>query len=324
MKPNKFYTRIRRTRLVRRAIVATRRIVLPGFDGMPLYDVLVFFIKGVINGAITTRASSVAFKFFIALFPAIIFVFTLIPYIPVDNFQGILLETIRGALPNNFYQIVEGTIRDIIMRPHSGALSIGFILTLYFSSNGILGMITAFNNTIHSIETRSLVRQYMISFALVIILFLILLIAVFAIIAGTQILDFLYAKQMIPSALVYYLIRITKWIIVVLMLFFAVSFIYYLAPARRAHFKFISAGSTMATLLFIGTTAAFNFYLNQFASYNVLYGSIGTLIAIMMWFYANSLVLIIGFEINASIAGARLKKSMPPEEPDEPLLNQQE
>lgn len=308
MEKNKYYIRIRNTRFVRKAIHATRKIILPGFDGLPLYDVLVFFVKGLIDGAVTTRASSVAFKFFIALFPAIIFMFTLIPYIPVHDFQATLLGTISGAIPENFYAIVESTIEDIIMRQHSGALSIGFVLTLYFASNGILGMITAFNSTTHSIETRGIVKQYMISIVLVLILFMIVLISVASIIGGTAILDYLREQGIFTNTLVYFLIKFTKWIVVVLMLFFAVSFIYYLAPARRAHFRFISAGSTLATLLFLLTTLGFNFYVNQFANYNVLYGSIGTLIVIMMWFYFNSLVLIVGFELNASIAGARHHK----------------
>ena len=307
-KKKKLIDRFLTQRWVRRLIVASRRIVLPGFDGLPLYDVLLFFIKGLMNGAITTRASSVAFKFFVALFPAIIFVFTLIPYVPLPNFQETLLETIRGALPENFYQIVHGTIEDIIMRQHSGALSIGLVLMLYFASNGLLGMITAFNATTHSIETRSLWRQYMISFVLMLILLTIVTVAVSAIIMGTWLLDLLRDREVLDSALMYYLLKFVKWVVVVAMLFFCISFIYYLAPARKSHFKFISAGSSLATLLFLLTTIGFNFYVNQFSNYNALYGSIGTLIVIMMWFYFNSLVLILGFELNASILGARKRK----------------
>lgn len=148
--------KLRSSRIFRVFRSITTKIVLPGFDGMPLYDVIVFFVKGLFDGAITTRASSVAFKFFIALFPAIIFLFTLIPYIPIENFQTTLLESIRTALPEKFYILVNGTITDIVSRQHSGLMSIGFILALYFASNGILGVIIAFNSTSHNIETRGL------------------------------------------------------------------------------------------------------------------------------------------------------------------------
>ncbi len=307
---NKLYVKIRNTKQARLLVKATRRIILPGFDGMPLYDVLLFFVKGLLNGAITTRASSVAFKFFIALFPAIIFIFTVIPYVPVENFQTALLSTIKGMLPLNFYLLVESTIQDIILRQNGGLLSFGFLLALYFSANGILGMITAFNNTMHSIETRTLFKQYVVSICLVLILVIILLVSVTAIIGGTGLLNILFEHHIINSAITYYLIKISKWIVIVLMIFFTVSFIYYLAPAPKTRFRFISAGSTLATLLFIATTLGFNFYVDRFSNYNALYGSIGTLIIIMMWIYFNSLVLIIGFELNASIAGARIQRQL--------------
>lgn len=304
----KLYIRFRNTKAVCLLVNITRKLVLPGFDGVPLYDVLWFFLRGLINGAITTRASSVAFKFFVAMFPAIIFLFTIIPYIPINNFQETLLGTIKGLLPGNFFTIVESTVQDIITRQRGGLLSVGFLLALYFSSNGILGMITAFNNTTQSIETRSLLKQYIVSLLLVFILSLILLLTVAMIMGGTAGLNFLVERGLLEHALVYYLAKYGTWAVVMIMLFFAVSFMYYLAPARKTRFRFISAGSTLATLLFLAAIGGFNYYVNYFAKYNALYGSIGTLIVIMMWFYFSALVLIIGFELNASIAGARVHK----------------
>jgi membrane protein len=311
----KMYTKFRSLRWVRILVMLTRKIILPGFDGMPLYNVLAFFVRGLMNGAITTRASSVAFKFFVALFPAIIFFFTLIPYVPIENFQMTLLQTVQGVLPENFYRLVDTTIQDILLQHHGGLLSVGFVLALYFASNGILGMITAFNNTTHSIETRSVFKKYLISIVLVLIIVVILMIAITAIIAGTSIINYFFNHHLIGSRINYYLLKVCNWTVVVLMVFFVVSFIYYLAPARKTRFRFISAGSTLATFLFIGATAVFNYYFDHFSNYNALYGSIGSLLMIMMWFYFNSVVLIIGFELNASIAGAKKRKeeaSLPP------------
>jgi membrane protein len=304
----KLYVRIRNLKAVRTLVHLLHGIVLPGFDGMSLYEVLSFFIRGLLDGAITTRAASIAFKFFIAMFPAIIFFFTIIPYIPLPRFQDTLMLTIQGLLPGSFYNLVEDTIRDIILRQHGGLLSLGFFMALYFSMNGILGMITAFNNTTHDIETRTIVKQYMVSLFLVIILAFILIITVALIIGGTIGLNYLVQHNMLDTSINYYLILYGKWILIILMLFFAISFMYYLAPARKTKFRFISAGATLATLLFILTTLGFNYYVNNFAKYNALYGSIGTFIVIMMWFYFNAIVLIIGFELNASIANARMQK----------------
>jgi membrane protein len=306
---NKLYIRIRNLRFVRLFVGLLGRIILPGFDGLSLYEVLKFFIRGLLDGAVTTRASSIAFKFFVALFPAIIFFFTIIPYIPIENFQETLMMTIKGMLPLNFYNIVEETIRDIITRQHGSLLSFGFLMALYFSLNGIMGMITAFNNTTHSIETRTILKQYLVSFFLVIIFAVILILAIAIIVAGTAGLNYLVHKKMLETSVSYYLIRYGKWLVITGMLFFAISFMYFLAPARKTRFRFISAGSTLATILFLLTTFGFNFYVNNFGKYNALYGSIGTLIVIMMWFYVNALVLIIGYELNASIANARKQKA---------------
>lgn len=287
----------------------TKKLILPGFDGLPLYDVVVFFIKGLLNGAITTRASSIAFKFFLSLFPAILFVFTLIPYIPIDNFQNALLEQLQSVVPENFYILLQTTITDIISRHNGGLLSFGIIMALYFASNGFLGVIVAFNNTFHSIETRNIIQQYLISIILMVIITLLLITATALIMLGTWFIKFLLAENILDQSFVLFILKAIKWLVVLMLLFFAISFMYYLAPAKKQRFRFISAGSTLATLLFIFTTLGFNYYVNNFASYNALYGSIGTIIIIMMWFYLNSISLLVGFELNASIVSARNKRT---------------
>lgn len=298
----KFITKGKLYRFIKKV---TSRIILPGFDKMPLFDVIVFFVKGILNGALSTRASSVAFKFFIAIFPAIIFLFTLIPYIPFQNFQETLMNSLQAAVPENAYQLISTTISDIISRQNGGLLSLGFLLALYFSSNGILGCISAFNITSHSIETRSIWMQYLISILLVIIISLLLLIATSVMVLSVHFFDFLISRQLIEKSAILILFKAAKWLIVIFTLFLAISFLYYLAPAKKERFRFVSAGSTLATLLFMATTGGFNYYVNNFASYNIVYGSIGTIIVIMMWFYFNALSLLIGFELNASISSAK-------------------
>lgn len=155
-----------------------RKVVLPGFDGMPLYDVMKFFITGIIKGSVTTRASAISFNFFMALFPAIIVLFTLIPYVPISGFQDSLLELMKNLIPQQIYGAVEDTLFDIINRPRGGLLSVGFFLTLYFATNGVSSIIEAFNQTYHTIETRPFWRQQLVSIAMVLILALLLIIAI--------------------------------------------------------------------------------------------------------------------------------------------------
>lgn len=280
----------------------SQKLVLPGFDGMPFYNVGLFFIKGIQKGYITQRASALSFNFFLALFPAILFLFTLIPYLPINNFQATLFEMLSELLPQNAFESVKETINDILTHKRTGLLSLGFILTFYFATNGVNAIIEAFNSTYHTLETRSWIKQRLISLFLVIVLSILLVISIFLIILGSQIINFLNFHGILKGQLTIYTIFFTKWVVIVALLFFGVSFLYYYAPARKSRFKFISAGSTLTTILIILTTMGFKYYVANFSKYNLLYGSIGTLIIVLMWIYINAIILLIGFELNTSIS----------------------
>lgn len=290
---------------VRSFIVFTNRLVLPGFDGLSLYDVSVFFVRGIQRGSITSRASSFSFNFFLAVFPAIIFFFTIIPYIPVAHFQDTLLQLMRDFIPEKAYSAVEGTLFDIVKRPRGGLLSIGFVLAMYFSTNGINSLIESFNQTYHTIETRSPFKQRLVSILLVIILSVLVILSIMLIIVGPIVLEFLASKNILRDNFTLQMIIFGKWIVVVALFFFVFSFLYYLAPAKRRQFRFISAGSTLATGLTIVTSIGFNYYVNNFLQYNTLYGSIGTLMIVMLWIYFNAIIVLVGFELNASIFNAK-------------------
>jgi membrane protein len=178
---------------------------------------------------------------------------------------------------------------------------VGFVLSLYFATNGINSLMEAFDNTYHTIETRSAIKQRIVAIFLVAIITILLIISIGLITFGTWLLSIILPAQILESNLYFSVIVVSKWLITFVMLFFAISFIYYFAPAKKRHFRFISAGSTLATLLIISTTLGFNFYVNNFSRYNVLYGSIGTLLIVLLWIYFISFSLLIGFELNASI-----------------------
>lgn len=286
-----------------------RLIKLPFFDGEPLYDVAAFFWKGIVDGAITTRASAIAFNFILAIFPAIIFVFTLIPYIPIDNFQQQLLNLLQSILPEAAFTAIQGTIEDIVTQPRGGLLSFGFLAAFIFATNGIVSVIAAFNGTIHAIETRSWINQRLVALILAIILTLLTTISVALITVSQSVMNFLVENGFLQIDLTYYLLLGGKWLVICALFFFGYAFLFYLAPARKTKFRFISAGGTLATILSIITTIGFSYYINNFGKYNTLYGSIGTLVVVMLVFYFNSLILLIGFELNVSIWHSRRTNS---------------
>lgn len=283
----------------------SKKITFPGFDNVPLYEVGNFFFRGIWRGSVSIRAAAFSYNFFMALFPAIIFLFTIIPYIPIAGFQDQLLQLMQDFFPKATYAAVEDTVFDIIKRPRGGLLSLGFVLALFFATNGIHSLMIAFNQTYHSFETRSWTRVRLISIFLVFILSFLLFIAIVLIMVGPIVIDFAADKLNIRDSFVYYLIITAKWIVTIALLFFAYSFLYYFAPARKSRFRFISAGSSLATILTVVSSVGFNYYVNNFSQYNSLYGSIGTLIIIMLWIYFNAMIVILGFELNASIKHAR-------------------
>ncbi len=285
-----------------------KKITLPGFGGVPLLTVILFFWNGLINGAITTRASAIAFNFFLALFPMILFFFSLIPYIPIEDFQAELMRLLEDMLPQNAFLAVQDTLEEIVTRQRFDLLSIGFIAALYFSTNGITSLITAFNASYHSFKERGWLSQRLIAIALVCILSTIIVSAVLLLIFSKDALNYLLEHRLISDGITYYLLLIGQWIVIMALFFSATSVLYYFAPSRRVQFRFVSAGAILASLLMILTSWGFSFYVNNFSQYNKLYGSIGTLLVILMWIYFNALVLLIGFELNISIKQAENKK----------------
>ncbi|MGV8091781.1 MAG: YihY/virulence factor BrkB family protein [Mangrovibacterium sp.] len=303
---NRFVYRIKRQFL--KLLIRSRKISVPGFGRMPLYDVMLFFYRSIVDSSFTTRASAIAFSFFLALFPAIIFLFTLIPYIPIRNFQTELFLLIRDFLPANTFVVVEETIQDILTRPRGGLLSLGFLMALIFSSNGLVSMMSAFDSSLHTIEKRDWLDQRLISILLLLILSILLTLAIALLIAGQYVINYLDNESLlIGSRLTYYLLSVARWVITVALFFFAYSSLYFFAPAKKTRWRFISPGSTLATVLSIGVLIGFGYYITRFGQYNKLYGSIGTLLVVLLLFYLMSLILLIGFELNNSINAARRK-----------------
>jgi membrane protein len=281
-----------------------KNLVLPGFDGIPIREVFEFVIRGFRKGVLVTRASSIAFNLLMAILPATIFLFTLIPFIPIPNFQQELIKLFESIFPANAYFLMENTIIDIVTIKSGGLLLVMFFATIIFSTNGIHAVLNAFVVTSHSFKPRSWVNQRKVSVLLLLIGLLMIAAAGMLIIFGKSTVNRLVELEILEKSLVISILIFLKWIVVILLLFVAISFLYYLAPAKRHDFRFITPGSTMATILFIITSLGFSAYVNSFGQYNKLYGWIGTLMVILVWLYLNSIALLIGFELNLSIKEA--------------------
>jgi membrane protein len=287
-----------------------QKTVLPGFEGLTLYEISRFFLRGVQSGTLTMRASAIAYNFFLAVFPAIIVLFTMIPYIPIENFQQVMMTTLKDLMPANVYSAVQTSIQEIVMRKRNDLLSFGFVLSLFFASGGIAALINSFNASYHNRENRTWLNRQLVSLILIIIFCMLIAVAVILIIFSGIVINFLEAKGLLTNKFLIALLLNGKWVFVLVSTFFSISFLYYLAPARRSEFKFISPGSILSSFFIILTSVGFSAYINNFGQYNKFYGSIGTLIAFLIWLFVNSLVLLIGFELNMSIRQARKKRKV--------------
>lgn len=285
--------------------VKARRIILPATDGFSLYELLKLYIVGIIKGAFSSRASAIAFSFFIAIFPFLLFILNLIPFITfIENFQQELLAFIEDLLPPQTSSFFNDIFYDIANNPRAGLLSFVFILSIILMSNGVNAILSSFEYSYHTTITRSIVRQYLVAMGVAIIIAILLLVTVITTIYLSYIIENLKELGFTLDDL--YWIKLGRYAILIGMLFLGISIVYFFGTRESKNSRFFSVGSIFTTLLIILTTVLFSAYIENFASYNKLYGSIGALLIILLYIWLNSNILLLGFELNASIV--KLKK----------------
>ncbi len=282
-----------------------KKIKVPGLEGMSLYDVLEMYVIGIVQGALTSRAGGVAFSFFMALFPFALFILTLIPFIPIEGFQEGFMQFIGQALPPKTYESVDVVLQDIANNKYGGLLSFGFVLSMFLMTNGINSLFGGFEYTYHKLQTRSIIKQYIVSFAVSLVLALLLLLTVAVIIYFGIAIHNLKEKGYVSDDLFW--IEAGRYVIVFAMLFTTVGLFYFFGTKEGRIISFFSPGAILTTLLIIVNFKIFGIYVKKFAQYNELYGSIGTLLVLMLFIWLNSIILLLGFELNAAIIGLKKK-----------------
>ncbi|CAN5615612.1 YihY/virulence factor BrkB family protein [soil metagenome] len=280
-----------------------------GNHSLSLYKFLKIFLFNIDQDEIMDRSNGVAYNFILAIFPTIIFLFTLIPYIsnyfPDISTKGIM-DFLSDYMPTSMYDVVSATVLDILSKQRGGLLTFGFVFALYLATNGVMALMRAFNACYKTVENRGFIRMRLTATGLTILLAIVLVMAVALLIVGQVILNQVTHQlsdisNMQMDKLSLYGLFTLRFIVIFVVFFFAVSFIYYFGPAVHYNWKFFSIGSLLATLFCIIISYGFSFYITNFGSYNKVYGSIGVLIALMVWIQLLTMVLLFGYEINASL-----------------------
>ncbi|USQ04566.1 YihY/virulence factor BrkB family protein [Aquirufa antheringensis] len=266
-----------------------------------LARILTILYQKIFHFDIDVRAAAVAYNFTLAVFPTIIFLFSLLAYIPVDNFDIKMVNFLKSSIPKNLQKDFTELLLDLIRKKSGGVLSFGFLFALYASTSGIQALIRSFNLTYRTKENRGLIKERVIAVSLNFLLTFVLITAFSVFIVGKLVIGYLKGKGLIDYDFNFYMLNILTYFLIFSIFFLTISIIYYYAPAITKRWKFFNAGSITASVLTILVTNLFSYYLVNFASYNKVYGSIGSLIALMVWLYFIALILLVGFEINASI-----------------------
>ena len=271
---------------------------IPGYSGFSFYDLLELYLSGIVKGTLSSRAGSIAFSFFMALFPFLLFILNLIAFIPIENFDAVLFNFIELLLPQESQSFFTQIFDDIRLKQRAGLLSSVFLLSIILTANGVSSIFSSFEGSYHVELSRSFFRQYLFSMMVGILLAILLLVGVAALIFfEIYILNNL--EDLIPSEVNW--IRFGQIFFYIILTYISVAILYYFGTIEGKKTHFFSPGALMTCLLILLTTYFFGIYIENFSKYNQLYGSIGALLIFLFYIWLNSSVLLLGFELNATL-----------------------
>lgn len=295
----------------------SKTLTLPGFQHIPLYDVMGYFFQSMGKGVIFQRAAALTYRIFIALLPMIIAFFTLIAYTSTD-IQNTILSMMQTVVPVYAWSAVEDMITYVVTKPREGLSTLMFFIGIYFTLICTNGLLAAMNTSYFNDKQRNFFKQLGLSLAIMVIVFFIILFVAMLFIIASMIMNHINTYLIDLRSGYYYLVHGIKWVLIFASVYFMVSILYYLAPVNKENYRFFSAGSSLCTILLVLILWILNIYFSNFTNYNLIYGSLGALFAILLWINWSSLILLICYDLNVSIAKAKeITQRVPQAAPDE-------
>ena len=278
-------------------------IKLPKYPGFSIYDLLEIYFSGIIKGVFSARAGSVSFSFFMALFPFLLFILNLIPFIPIENFDVVVFSFIQELIPQESQSFFTGIFNDIQEKPRGGLLSSVFLLSIFLTANGVYAVFERFEESYHVDMFRGFFSQYLLSIFVAILFGFLFILSV----AIFLFFELYFIKNLSEFSLNNQWISYGQLILYLLVIYISVAILYYFGTIEGKKARFFSPGAFMTTILISMTTKLFGIYITYFSTYNQLYGSIGAILILMFYIWLNSIILLLGFELNATLN--RFKKS---------------
>ncbi|MDC3388386.1 YihY/virulence factor BrkB family protein [Flavobacteriaceae bacterium] len=284
-----------------------RRVKIPGLQGLSLFDVLEMYSIGIINGAIASRASAISYSFFMSLFPFLLFVLNLMAVVSFIDYEHDVLPLLGSLFPTSTLDVIQDTIANIFEKKRVGLLSTSFVFSMFLMANGVNALFSGFEFSYHTKINTSFLKQYLNSLGVALLLALFLFLAVITIPVVEVYAHKLSLEGVLPNELI--VIKIIKYIIITLMFYTVTAMFYYFGSPEKNSRKFFTPGATLSTILFLLATYLFGIYVNNFAQYNELYGSIGAILILMLYIWLNSNIILLGYELNASLLSLKKQAS---------------
>ncbi|MGQ3012657.1 MAG: YihY/virulence factor BrkB family protein [Flavobacteriales bacterium] len=288
-------------------IMRLKRNSLPGFEGIPIYDVVLSFVRGLTESSVGDRAAAATFKFFMALFPTLLFICTLIPFVPIEGFQQKLLQAYANIIPPQVSGLLNDTIAQVVTHTNGGLLSVSVLLAGYFSTNGMMGLVRAMNKSVHVTETRSNGTLRALSFALLLGIFVMSALSIVILAYSTVLIGRLQLSADF-SAGMEFMIKAGRFVLLYIVIYTTMSLFYLVVPVKQYRPRYFSPGAFLSTNIALAASWGVSFFFSNFDNYNSLYGAIGTFPILMVFIYVNCISVIVGFELNNGIKWNRINR----------------
>jgi membrane protein len=288
----------------------TKQVILPGFRGIPLFDVMRFFYRQLKTTSIGQRAAAISYNLLMAIPAGLIFLFTIVPHLPKairQDFISELFKLIYAYFAPN--PATEKWLRAFVsdfVNTQRGTLSIiGFLLVLWATSNAMIGITKSFDHSVTLKKDKNFFQHRWTAAKLTTLLITMVIASVILLISEGALLKVILRWVNLESGTVKTIVRLLDWLVIIALSFFSIGLIYRYAPSNHKRWRIVTPGSILTTFLLLLTTFLFSYWVNRFSNYNEIYGSIGTVLILMVLIYFNSLVLLIGFELNISISSLK-------------------
>jgi membrane protein len=285
-------------------VAKSKVISLPGFQKVPLYDVMRFFMKSMSKGVVFQRAAAITYRVFVAIIPMAIALFSAIAFLG-EGFRNTFISLLQSVVPPYAWPAVEGVIFDVVMRQNGTLWSSMFIVGIYFTIVCIMGIVSAMTTSYYNEGQRTFLQQIGLSIKLMLLTFFIIVLVAALFIFASLAIHYIHTNYVDNPQLYSFAVSFFKWVLVFAAVYFLISTFYYMAPPQRGNYRFFSAGSSTCAILLVVLLGVINLYFSNFSNYNLIYGSLGALFAILLWINWSSTIFLICYDLNVSIAKAK-------------------